>query len=66
MKDHLPVRKQIEAILQLHITDDNWHDIWKAAEIQGKMTGSRTNQILRVLCEAVERLEKRHDDKVSA
>lgn len=54
----LPVRKQVEGILGLHISGDNWADVWQAAEVQGKMTGSRTNQILRVLCEAVEKLEK--------
>ena len=51
------LRKQIEGILQLHIDGDNWLDTWNAAEAQGKMTGSRTNQILRLLCEKVEYLE---------
>lgn len=52
------IRKQVEGILQLHITGDNWRDTWQAAEQQGKMTGSRTNQILRILCEKIEKLEK--------
>ncbi len=49
------LRKKVERILDLHITD--WDDTWIAAESQGKMTGSRTNKILMALCEAVERLE---------
>ena len=54
---NLPIRKQVEGILGLHITDNNWNDIWQAAESQGKMTGSRTNKILMFLCEAVEKLQ---------
>lgn len=66
-----PIRKQVEGILGLHIADDNWADVWRGAEVQGKMTGSRTNQILRILCEKVEYLEKLNeskqiDEKVSA
>ena len=53
----LTIRKQVEGILQLHITGDNWKDTWQAAEQQGKMTGSRTNKILMFLCEAVEKLQ---------
>ena len=51
------IRKTVEGILELHISDNNWKDVWQASEVQGKMTGSRTNQILRVLCEAVEKLQ---------
>ena len=54
---NLTIRQLVEGILQLHITGDNWKDTWQASEVQGKMTGSRTNQILRVLCEAVEKLQ---------
>jgi hypothetical protein len=51
------IRRQIEGILGLHIADNSWQDVWEAAESQGKMTGSRTNKILRILCEATERLQ---------
>lgn len=57
-----PIRKQVEKILELHITDEGWADVWQAAEVQGKMTGSRTNKILLVLCEAIEQLQH---DKIS-
>ena len=57
---NLPIRRQVEGILQLHIDGENWLDTWTAAEVQGKMTGSRTNQILRILCEKIEALEKSH------
>lgn len=50
------IKNIVEKILELHITD--WDDTWKAAEIQGKMTGSRTNLILKELCKKVEELEK--------
>ncbi len=57
-----PIRKQVEGILQLHIYGENWLDVWTASEIQGKLTGSRTNQILRILCEKVEEFEKQHEE----
>lgn len=49
------LKKTVENILQLHITD--WDDTWLAAEQQGKMTGSRTNKIILELCKAVETLQ---------
>lgn len=52
----MTIRKEIEAILELKITD--WSDVFRAAEVQGKLTGARINKIIRVLCEKVEQLEK--------
>lgn len=53
----MTIRKEISNILGFYIGEDSWEDVWRASEIQGKMTGSRTNQILRILCERVEKLE---------
>lgn len=55
-----PIKKQVEGILGLHIEND-WADVWRAAEQQGKMTGSRTNQILRVICEKIDQLEQKNE-----
>lgn len=61
----MDIRKQIEKILELHIDGDNWDDVWRAAETQGKMTGSRTNKMIMYLCQAVEQLQKKDEQILS-
>lgn len=56
----MKIRKVVESILELHITD--WDDTWLAAEQQGKMTGAKTNKILREVCKIIEELQKEQDE----
>lgn len=53
----MTIRKEVEGILELHLGENGWKDTFHAAEVQGKLTGSRTNKIIRILCEKVEELE---------
>lgn len=56
----MKIRKQVESILELHITD--WDDTWQAAEVQGKMTGAKTNKILKIVCQAIEQIQDNQDE----
>ncbi len=49
------IKKRVSGILGFVVQD--WTQAWNDAEAQGKMTGAKTNQILRVLCEEVEKLQ---------
>ena len=55
------LKKDIELILGLHIQEDNWQDSFMAADVQGKLTNKRTNDMIRILCEHVMALESKNE-----
>lgn len=56
----MSIKRIVSGILGFHIGNE-WDDVWRAAEIQGKLTGAKTNLILLELCKKVEQLEKANE-----